>query len=106
MALDVATGYWYAVLMRNERFEWDDAKAASNEAKHGVTFDEARMVFDDPLAVEETDDAHDELRSVTIGMGSKGRLLVVVSTEREGRTRIISAREAERPERRRYEHGT
>jgi uncharacterized protein len=41
--------------MKDEQFEWDDAKAISNALKHGVTFDEARAVFDDPNALTEPD---------------------------------------------------
>jgi uncharacterized protein len=88
--------------MRDSRFEWDDDKAASNWRKHGVTFEEAKLVFDDPLALEEIDDLAGEPRSTTVGLGYR-RLLVVISTEREGRTRIISARVATGAERRRYE---
>ena len=42
--------------MIDDRFEWDDAKNAVNDAKHGVTFERARFVFADPFAVGEFDD--------------------------------------------------
>jgi putative transcriptional regulator len=48
--------------MRDDAFEWDDVKAAANERKHGVTFQQAREAFDDPLALEEPDDDPDECR--------------------------------------------
>ncbi len=87
--------------MRDNRFEWDDVKAAGNARKHGVTFDTAREAFDDPDGMEESDDDPNEERWKLIGMTTAG-LLVVVHTERGTRTRIISAREANRHEEDRY----
>lgn len=61
------------------RFEWDAAKAEANVAKHGVRFAEAATVFVDQLALTRRDEGTtDEERYVTIGMGTKGRPLVVV----------------------------
>ncbi|HXZ17348.1 MAG TPA: BrnT family toxin [Roseiarcus sp.] len=84
-------------------FQWDDAKAASNLAKHGVTFEAARDVFKDPFAVEFADDREDygEDRFILIGMAGD-RLLVVVYAVRGERIRLISARGAEPFERRLY----
>lgn len=89
------------------RFEWNPRKAAANVIKHGVTFEEARTVFGDPLALTIADELHssEEERSITIGRSTIGRLLVVVSTERKNRLRIISARFASRKEQRNYEKG-
>ena len=86
-------------------FEWDANKAASNLAKHGVSFPEAMAVFGDPLEVMIKDPVHSrgEWRFVSIGTSAPGRLLVVAYTERQGRIRIISAREATPKERRHYE---
>jgi hypothetical protein len=88
-------------------FEWDPAKARRNERKHGLPLEEAATVFGDPLAVTFSDPDHstEELRSLTIGSSSLGRLLIVSHTERAGRVRIISAREATRRERKIYEEG-
>jgi uncharacterized protein len=84
--------------------EWNEAKAASNFRKHGVTFDEAATVLLDPLAVTFADDHAAEARSITVGHSALARLLVVVTTERHGdRIRIISARRATAKERREYE---
>jgi hypothetical protein len=85
--------------------EWDPRKAEANFKKHGVRFTEAEPVFDDALAVTFTDDESDphELRYVSIGMGLKGRVLVVVYCYRGRKIRIISARPAEAHERRQYE---
>lgn len=89
--------------MVDEEFEWDDGKAAANARKHGVTFEEARDVFRDPLAIELLDDreGYGEDRFVLIGMTQSG-VLVVVYVLREQRNRIISARRAEPNERRAY----
>jgi uncharacterized DUF497 family protein len=89
--------------MRDDRFEWDDAKAATNHADHGVTFDMARLVFRDPFALDWLDESEDygEDRFAIIGM-VEGRLLYVAFTMRGNRTRMISARLAEPQERRRY----
>jgi uncharacterized protein len=86
-------------------FEWDANKAATNLEKHGVSFPEAMGVFGDPLEVTIWDPVHSggEARFVSIGLSEAGRLLVVAYTEREGRIRIISAREAAPRERRHYE---
>lgn len=88
-------------------FDWDDAKAAANERKHGVTFDEAASVFLDSLAVSGPDPDHStgEARYVTFGMSGLGRLLVVAHTHRPGNIRIISARRVTRAERKLYEEG-
>lgn len=90
------------------RFEWDPWKADRNLLKHGVSFPEASTIFGDPLAATLNDSAHSELelRLVTMGLSSAGRLLVVAHTEDDEGIRIISAREATAPERRRYESGT
>jgi uncharacterized protein len=90
-------------------FEWDADKAALNIAKHGVTFDEARTVFGDPLAVIFDDEEHslDELREIIIGHSVLRRLLLVSFTERGDEVvRIISARKANKRERKDYEEGT
>jgi uncharacterized DUF497 family protein len=90
-------------------FEWDADKAASNIAKHGVTFDEARTVFGDPLAVIFDDEEHsvDELREIIIGHFVLRRLLLVSFTERgDDVVCIISARKANKSERKDYEEGT
>lgn len=86
-------------------FHWDDAKATGNLRKHGVSFDEAVSVFGDELALTfaDTDHAEDEDRSRTYGISSKGRLLVVVHTERRNGIRVISARKATKHEKTIYE---
>ena len=89
--------------MENDAFEWDDAKATANHAKHGVTFEAARNVFKDPFAIELSDDRQNygEERWTILGMAHE-RLLLVAYTIRNGRIRIISARLAEPYEQREY----
>ena len=74
-------------------FEWDDAKAAANLVKHGVTFEEAATAITDPDAVFLADDLRAE-RFAAIGASARGRTLYVVHVERGQRERIISARTA------------
>jgi len=86
-------------------FEWDLTKAESNFRHHGVSFAEAVEAFGDPLSLNMSDPDHSggEDRFVVLGLSRRGRLLVVSYAERDGRTRLISARVATRSERRRYE---
>lgn len=86
------------------KFQWNKTKAALNMSKHGVSFEEASTVFDDPLSNVVTDPDHstDEERWIMIGTSDQNRLLVVSFTERGDASRIISAREATRKEARDY----
>jgi uncharacterized DUF497 family protein len=86
-------------------FEWDSRKAASNETKHGVSFDEATTVFNDPLALTFEDRPHSqgEERYLTFGLSSAQVPLVVSHTDRGGNIRILSARRMTPKERRDYE---
>lgn len=92
-------------------FEWDSKKAENNFRKHGIRFEEAARVFDDPFALSEQDRIENgEQRWQTIGMVGGCLLLLVAHTVRledEGIevVRIVSARRVDRKERRRYEHG-
>jgi uncharacterized DUF497 family protein len=88
------------------RFIWDQKKATSNLAKHGVSFEEATSAFDDPLSFIAEDVEHSE-RLLLVGWSEPGRLLYVVHVDvSEDVIRIISARKATSHERRRYEEGT
>ena len=86
-------------------FEWDESKAKSNLAKHGVSFEEASTVFGDPLSLTIPDSAHAqvEARSIVLGQSHQRKLPVVVHTERGDNIRLISARPASRRERKTYE---
>jgi uncharacterized protein len=83
-------------------FEWDASKATSNLRKHAVSFEEARTVFFDELAIQFFDEEHSEVedRFLLLGMSANSRLLLVCHCEREAGEviRIISARKATRRE--------
>jgi uncharacterized DUF497 family protein len=83
-------------------FEWDETKAESNLAKHGVSFEEASTVFGDPLSLTIPDPAHSQMehRAIVLGHSHQRKLLVVAHTERGDN---ISARRASRRERKSYE---
>jgi uncharacterized DUF497 family protein len=84
-------------------FEWDDAKASRNLAKHRMSFEKAKEVFSDPnlATVNATRDEDGEARLKTIGrVGS--RLYAVVYTQRGGVKRLISARRANAKEEKGY----
>lgn len=85
--------------------ESDPEKAARNPLVHdGVTFDEAKAVLLDPYALTREDgDVEGEQRFITLGMGARNRVLLVVWTLRGDRIRLISAWKANQPQRRRYE---
>ncbi len=88
------------------RFEWDDSKATANRAKHGVAFEQAITAFDDPYALVAPDPSHStaEKRRWLIGEADAGVLVVVFTIRGAGDVyRLISARRANRKERRGYE---
>ncbi len=88
------------------RFEWDDDKARSNQIKHGISFDEASTVFDDPLARIFDDGVHsiNERREIIVGHSINERLLLVSFVERpKEMIRIISVRSPTKKERKDYE---
>ncbi len=86
-------------------FEWDETKAKSNLEKHTVSFEEAATVFGDAWELTIHDPLHskEDDRFISIGHSYRGRLLVVVYTERGDNIRVISARSATRKEKRDYE---
>jgi uncharacterized DUF497 family protein len=86
-------------------FEWDEEKAKANLKKHRVGFDEAATVFTDSysLTIHNPDHSADEQRYIDIGTSEKGRVLVVVYTERDSNIRIVSCRKATPSERKLYE---
>lgn len=91
------------------RFDWDERKNKRNRTKHGVWFEEAQTVFEDPRGrlFEDPDHSEEEERFILLGMSSTGRVLVVVHCYRENESliRIISARKATKKEVRSYEEG-
>ena len=87
--------------------DWDAKKASSNVRKHGVSFPEAGTVFGDPMALTFDDPDHSigERRFLTFGVTRTDKFLIVCHTEVAGVTRIISAREMNKQERKIYEEG-
>jgi uncharacterized protein len=85
-------------------FEWDDDKNRVNISKHGISFETAGRIFEGPV-LSSTDNRKEygEVRMRSIGQIDGVVILVVIHTERSGKTRIISARPADRIERSRYE---
>ncbi len=86
-------------------FEWDKSKAASNLEKHGVSFEEAKTIFNDPLYVDfyDPDHSENEDRYLIVGRSNQDRLLIASYTERDNSIRLISARVVTRSEREAYE---
>lgn len=91
------------------RFVWDERKNRGNRSKHGVWFEEAQSVFEDPHVrlFHDPEHSEDEERFLLLGVSSAARILVVVHSydESEDFVRIISARKATRKEVRFYEEG-
>lgn len=87
------------------RFAWDEKKATSNLVKHGILFEEATTVFNDPLSDTFPDPDHSlqEHRFIIIGSAESGKILVAAHTDDGELVRIISARETTHGERKSYE---
>jgi uncharacterized protein len=121
MYRSLRSGLWRSISCRSSRpghkslacaynicieIEWDPNKAAINRQRHGVRFSDAEAVLFDPNAVSMEDEAAaGERRFVLIGLDYLQRLLVVVYTDRGENIRLISARPATGPKRRKYETG-
>ena len=90
--------------MYRDRFEWDTAKNASNKKKHGIAFEDAILIFDDPYLLEKYDSKHSDIEDRFLALGSIYDILLVavVYTDRKGKTRIISARHTTKAEKRLY----
>ncbi|HEY9703795.1 MAG TPA: BrnT family toxin [Allocoleopsis sp.] len=76
------------------KFEWDEHQAQANQKKHGISFEEASTVFNDPLSINFDDPDHSlgENRYIIIGLSNQGRYLFVSHTVRGDKIRLISAR--------------
>lgn len=86
-------------------FEWDKNKAKTNQKKHNISFEEASTVFRDFLSLTISDPKHSNIeeRFITIGLSYRQKLLVVVHCDKGDIIRIISARKANKRERKYYE---
>jgi len=92
--------------MSNLTFEWGENKNVSNQKKHGIDFAEAKTVFSDELGrlISDPDHSEGEERFILMGMSTKHRILVICHCEITANIiRIISARKAEKFERKQYE---
>ncbi len=88
-------------------FEWDEKKAQANFKKHKVSFEEAKSIFNDPwlLTFPDFEHSNGEQRQLSIGLSTRGRVLIVVHTDRGKNIRLISGRRATPNERKVYEQG-
>ena len=85
------------------RFVWDDAKDAANRRKHGIGFREASTIFDGPVLSQEDDGDPFEPRERSYGLIGGTVVVCVIHTDRNGATRIISARKATSHERKLFD---
>lgn len=84
-------------------FEWDEEKNAQNIRKHGIDFERAKAIFRGPvLTMPDDREDYGELREISIGLVGGVAVIVVVHTDRDGVCRIISARPAQKHERKLY----
>ncbi len=77
------------------KFEWDEEKNQHNIKNHSIRFEDARKIFDGPVLTH-LDNRNDygEVREISLGLFNAMVVLLVVHTDREGTTRLISARKA------------
>ena len=104
--IDISIDNTDNVHMNQLRFEWDKEKERINIRKHGISFEEARMVFYDEKAIQffDPDHSEDEDRFLLLGISFKLRILIVCHCFRESETviRLFSARKADREEEQEY----
>jgi uncharacterized DUF497 family protein len=81
------------------KFEWDEDKNARNLAKHGISFEEARAIFEGPVFTLDDEESHEELRERSYGLINAMTVICAIHTNRGGARRIISARKATKHER-------
>ena len=92
-------------IINNIVFEWDDEKNRINKRKHNVDFNDAAKVFGDENRIEWLDEEHSDEENRYITIGRVKKILFVIYTERENKTRLISARRADKEERMMYYAG-
>jgi uncharacterized DUF497 family protein len=85
------------------RFEWDEEKNLANRRKHGIRFEEASTIFEGAVLSLEDDGHQGEVRERSYGFIGGVVVVCVIHTDRDGATRIISARKATRNERRLFD---
>jgi len=88
-------------------YVWDEPKRRSNLKKHGLDFNDAYLVYENPDKCTYDASRGDEYRLIDVALAViKGRLLTLVYTEQDTKVRVISFRHASRTERKRYEEDT
>jgi uncharacterized DUF497 family protein len=92
------------IISDDERFEWDEDKDRLNIKKHGFSFYEILEIFDDPAFLEGYDEEHSNEEERYYGIGCLNNIVYIIAfyTERKGRKRIISARQADIDEQEMY----
>jgi len=84
-------------------FEWDEEKNLENKRKHGISFEEAKQIFDGPVITKDDDRfSYGEERSISLGLIKSAAVVLVAHTDRKNNIRIISARYATKTERKVY----
>ncbi len=90
-------------MISKEGYEWDPLKDQINREKHGISFAEASEIFANPtVSAPDERFAYGEERWITVGETRRGHVLVIAHTRRGGRIRLISARPANKRERRAF----
>jgi len=85
------------------KYEWDEQKNTTNIKKHGISFEEAKLIFDNPVFTRIVDrQDYGEVREKSIGIIRNCLVIVVIHTDRNGKCRIISTRLAKTKEKREY----
>lgn len=85
-------------MKQDYEFEWDGLKSLSNTQKHGISFEDATAIWDDPLFIEVHLISEPEDRWAVVGQIAKGRYLTAIITYRGDKVRIISVRKATKKE--------
>jgi uncharacterized protein len=84
-------------------FEWDEEKNLANQTKRGISFEEASTIFEGPVLSLEDEGHYGEIRERSYGLIGGVVVVCVIHTDRDGATRIISARKATRNERKHFD---
>lgn len=94
----------YVKISQNVEFEWDEANKKKNEIKHKVNYIECEQVFlNNPVFLKDENHSKIEMRYVCIGITELRRVLFISYTMRNLKVRVISARTADKKERKIYE---
>ena len=90
------------IIVEEYHVEWDDEKNEINKKKHGISFETAAEVFLDENRIDDYDEFHSDFEDRIKVIGMVGEILTVIYTERSEKYRLISARKANKKEKRDY----